>query len=86
MQPRLRRRIRHAIRTATVVEDTDQELATSDPEVETKETITVVDLVDRETGVAGADRGTGAAGAGNAVIATGAAAGRGAGTCALYIR
>lgn len=86
MQPRLRRQIRHAIRTATVVEDTYQELATSDPEVETAGTIAVVDLVDRETGVAGADRGTGAAGAGNAVIATGAAAGRGAGTCELYVR
>ena len=69
------------------MEDTFQELATSDPEVETAETTAVaVDQVDRETGAAGADRGTGAAGAGNVVIAPGAAAGRGAGTYALYVR
>jgi len=72
MQPRLRRRIRHAIRTPTVVVETFQELATSDPEVETAEINAVADGVDRETGEAGADRGTGAVGAGNP-------AGRGAG-------
>ena len=84
---------------ATTLEDTDtprdtdnhvevtfQELATSDPEVETAETSAVAELVDRETGAAGADHGTGAAGAGNAVIDPGAAAGRGAGTYALYVR
>ena len=85
-QPRLRTQKRHAIRTTTVVEVTFQELATSDPEVETAETSAVAELVDRETGAAGADHGTGAAGAGNAVIDPGAAAGRGAGTYELYVR
>ena len=68
------------------MEDTFQEWATSDPEVETAETNAVDESVDRETGAAGAGRGTGAAGAGNAVIDPGAAAGRDAGTNALYVR
>ena len=68
------------------MEDTFQELATSDPEVETAETTAVAHRVDRETGAAGAGHGTGAAGAGNVVVAPGAAAGRGTGTYALYVR